>query len=105
MDATYIKVRRAGRIVSVAVIIAVGGNCDGRREVLGMTIGHSEAETFWTDFLRGLARRGLRGVKLVIFDAHEGIKESVAKVFSAICQRCRIHFMRNALAHAAKSGR
>jgi transposase-like protein len=61
LDATYIKVRRAGRIVSVAVIIAVGVNSDGRREVLGMTIGHSEAEVFWTEFLRSLARRGLRG--------------------------------------------
>ncbi len=105
MDATYIKVRRAGRIVSVAVIIAVGVNSDGRREVLGMAIGHSEAEVFWTDFLRSLARRGLRGVKLVISDAHEGIKASVAKVFSATWQRCRVHFMRNALAHAGKSGR
>jgi transposase-like protein len=105
MDATYIKVRRAGRIVSVAVIIAVGVNSDGRREVLGMAIGHSEAETFWTDFLRSLARRGLRGVKLVISDAHEGIKASIAKVFSATWQRCRVHFMRNALAHAGKSGR
>jgi transposase-like protein len=65
MDATYIKVRRDGRIVSVAVVIAVGVNSDGRREVLGMAIGHSEAEVFWTDFLRSLARRGLRGVKLV----------------------------------------
>ena len=105
MDATYVKIRRAGRIVSVAVIIAVGVNSDGRREVLGMAIGHSEAEIFWTDFLRSLARRGLRGVKLVISDAHEGIKASVAKVFSATWQRCQVHFMRNALAHAGKSGR
>ncbi len=66
IDATYVKVRQNGRIISVAVIIAVGVNTDGRREVLGMTIGASEAETFWTDFLRQLARRGLRGVKLVI---------------------------------------
>ena len=105
IDATYIKVRQAGRIVSVAVIIAVGVNSDGRREVLGMQIGHSEAEVFWTDFLRSLARRGLRGVKLVISDSHEGIKASVAKIFSATWQRCRVHFMRNALAHAGKSGR
>ena len=105
MDATYIKVRRDGRIVSVAVIIAVGVNSDGRREVLGMAIGHSEAEVFWTDFLRSLARRGLRGVKLVISDAHEGIKASVTKIFSATWQRCRVHFMRNALAYAGKSGR
>lgn len=72
LDATYVKVRQAGRIVSVAVIIAVGVNNDGRREILGMDIGPSEAETFWTEFLRKLARRGLRGVKLVISDAHEG---------------------------------
>ena len=105
IDATYVKVRQDGRIVSVAVIVAVGVNSDGRREVLGMDIGPSEAETFWTDFLRKLARRGLRGVKLVISDAHEGIKAAVAKVLNATWQRCRVHFMRNALAHAGKSGR
>jgi putative transposase len=105
IDATYVKVRQDGRIVSVAVIVAVGVNDDGRREVLGMDVGPSEAETFWTDFLRKLARRGLRGVKLVISDAHEGIKASVAKVMNATWQRCRVHFMRNVLAHAGRSGR
>ncbi|MGY4285121.1 putative transposase [Bradyrhizobium sp. LM2.7] len=105
IDATYVKVRQQGRIVSVAVIVAVGVNSDGRREVLGMDIGPSEAETFWTAFLRKLARRGLRGVKLVVSDAHEGIKATVAKVLNASWQRCRVHFMRNALAHAGKSGR
>jgi len=105
IDATYLKVRQNGRIVSVAVIVAVGVNSDGRHEVLGMDIGPSEAETFWTGFLRKLARRGLRGVKLVISDAHEGIKASVAKVLTATWQRCRVHFMRNALAHAGKNGR
>src|SRR4051794_11578731 len=105
IDATYVKVRQQGRIVSVAVIIAVGVNSDGRREVLGMDIGPSEAETFWTAFLRKLARRGLRGVKLVVSDAHEGIKATVDKVLNASWQRCRVHFMRNALAHAGKSGR
>jgi putative transposase len=105
IDATYVKVRQNGRIVSVAVIVAVRVNSDGRREVLGMDIGPSEAETFWTAFLRKLARRGLRGVKLVISDAHEGIKAAVAKVLHASWQRCRVHFMRNALAHAGKSGR
>lgn len=99
------KVREAGRIVSVAVTIVVGVNSDGRREVLGLDIGPSEAETFWTAFLRKLARRGLRGVKLVISDAHEGLKAAAAKVLSSGCQRCRVHFMRNALAHAGKSGR
>jgi len=105
IDATYLKVRQAGRIVSVAVILAVGVNGDGRREVLGMDIGPSEAETFWTEFLRKLARRGLRGVKLVISDAHEGIKAAVSKVLCASWQRCRVHFMRNVLAHAGRSGR
>src|SRR5436190_9573464 len=105
IDATYVKVRQAGRIVSVAVIVAVGVNADGRREVLGMDIGPSEAETFWTTFLRKLARRGLRGVKLVVSDAHEGIKAAVSRIFTATWQRCRVHFMRNALAHAGRSGR
>ena len=105
IDATYVKVRQAGRIVSVVVIVAVGVNADGRREVLGLDIGPSEAETFWTGFLRKLARRGLRGVKLVVSDAHEGIKAAVAKVLATTWQRCRVHFMRNALAHAGRSGR
>jgi transposase-like protein len=105
IDATYLKVRRGGRIVSVAAIIAVGVNSDGRREVLGMEIGTSEAEPIWTEFLRQLTRRGLRGVKLVVSDAHEGIKAAVTKVLCATWQRCRVHFMRNALAHAGKSGR
>jgi transposase-like protein len=105
IDATYVKVRQNGRIISVAVIIAVGVNGDGRREVLGLDIGPSEAETFWTAFLRKLSRRGLRGVRLAISDAHEGIKAAVAKVLNASWQRCRVHFVRNALAHAGKSGR
>ena len=105
LDATYVKVRRNHRIVSVAVIVAVGVNAVGRREVLGMDIGPSEAETFWTEFLRKLRRRGLRGVKLVVSDAHEGIKAAVAKLMNATWQRCRVHTMRNALAHAGKSSR
>jgi putative transposase len=112
IDATYVKMRRNHRIVSVAVIIAVAVNTDGRREVLGMDIGDSEAETrlrggrlFWTGFLCKLRRRGLRGVKLVISDAHEGIKAAVAKLMNASWRRCRVHAMRNALAHAGKSSR
>ena len=105
VDATYVKARESGRIVSAAVIVAVGVNSDGRREVLGMDIGPSEAETFWTEFLRKLARRGLRGVKLVISDAHEGIKAAIGKVLHASWQRCRVHFMRNVLAHAGRQGR
>jgi putative transposase len=105
IDATYVKVRQNGRVVSVAVIVAVGANAEGRREVLGMAIGPSEAEPFWTGFLRGLARRGLRGVKLVISDAHEGIKAAVSRIMHCTWQRCRVHFMRNLLAHANKNGR
>jgi putative transposase len=105
IDATYVKVREAGRIVSVAVIIAVGVNSEGMREVLGMAIGPSEAEPFWTSFLRSLMRRGLRGVKLVISDAHVGIRAAVAKVLKSTWQRCRVHFLRNALAHPGKGQR
>jgi len=105
LDATYIKTRQGGRIVSVAAIVAVAVNAQGRREVLGLAIGPSEAETFWTDFLRALTRRGLRGVKLVISDAHEGLKAAAAKVLGATWQRCRVHFMRNALAHVSKGQR
>lgn len=105
LDATYVKARRDHHIVSVAVIVAVGVNSDGRREVLGMTVGHSEAEPFWVDFLRSLARRGLRGVKLVVSDAHEGLKAAISKILNATWQRCRVHFMRNAIAHAGKTQR
>jgi len=105
IDATYVKVRQAGSIVSVAVIIAVAVNTDGVREVLGMAVGPSEAEPFWTDFLRSLTRRGLRGVKLVISDAHEGLKAAAAKVLKSTWQRCRVHFIRNALAYASKGQR
>src|SRR6185312_394664 len=105
LDATYINVRRDHHIVSVAVIVAVGVNTDGRREVLGMTIGHSEAEPFWVDFLRGLTRRGLRGVKLVVSDAHDGLKAAITKILCAAWQRCRVHFMRNAMAYAGKTQR
>jgi transposase-like protein len=80
-------VRRGGRIVSVAVTIAIGVNNDGRREVLGIAVGCSEAETFWTEFLRTLARRGLSDVKLVISDAHEGLKAAIARVLNATWQR------------------
>jgi len=98
-------VRRGSRIVSVASIIAIGVNADRRREVLGLEIGTSEAEPIWTEFLRKLTRRGIRGVKLVVSDAHESIKTAVSKVLNATWQHCRVHFMRNALAHAEKSGR
>jgi transposase-like protein len=102
LDATYLKVREGGRIVSVAVIIATGVNRDGRREILGLGIGPSEAATFWIDFLRTLVKRGLKGVKLVVSDAHEGLKHAIAQVLKATWQRCRVHFMRNALAYVPK---
>jgi putative transposase len=105
IDATYVKTREAGSIVSVAVIVAVAVNTEGQRQVIGMKVGPSEAETFWTEFLRSLMRRGLRGVKLVISDAHLGLKTAAAKVLKATWQRCRVHFMRNALAHANKTQR
>ncbi len=105
IDATYVKVRQAGRIVSVAVIIAVAVNTEGVREIVGVAVGASEAEPFWTKFLRDLTHRGLRGVKLVISDAHLGLKAAIAKVFTATWQRCRVHFMRNALAYANKGQR
>ena len=92
LDATYVKVRQTGRIVSVAVTVAVAVNDQGRREVLGVAIGASEAETFWTEFLRSLARRGLRGVKLVISDDHKGLKAAATRILGATWQRCRVHF-------------
>jgi putative transposase len=101
IDATYVKAREAGRIMSVATIIAVGVNTDGRREVLGVATGPSEAETFWKAFLRSLADRGLRGVKLVISDDHKGLRAAASRVFHATMQRCRVHWMRNVLAHVA----
>ena len=105
IDATYLKTREAGRIVSTAVILAVGVNTDGRREVLGIATGASEAEPFWTAFLRSLADRGLRGVKLVIADDHKGLRAAASRVFHAAHQRCRVHWMRNAMAHLAPKQR
>jgi putative transposase len=102
LDATYLKVREGGRIVSVAAIIAVAVDTDGRREIVGLSIGPSEAETFWSTFLKSLVRRGLKGVKLVISDAHEGLKHAIGKVLGAAWQRCRVHWMRCALARVPK---
>ena len=103
LDATYLKVREGGRIISKAVIIAVAVNEDGKREVLGVATGPSEAETFWTEFLRSLADRGLRGVKLVIADDHKGLRAAARRVFNATHQRCRIHWMRTAVAAMLKT--
>lgn len=103
LDATYIKQRQGGRIVAVAAIIAVAANTEGRREIVGLHIGPSEAEVFWSDFLKKLRARGLHGVKLVISDAHEGLKAAISRVMNATWQRCRVHWMRNAFAHVHKS--
>ena len=103
LDATYLKQREGGRIVSVAAIIAVAANTDGKREIVGLHIGPSEAETFWATFLKGMVRRGLRGVKLVISDAHEGLKAAVRRVVGASWQHRRVHWMRNALSYVPKA--
>ncbi len=105
IDATYLKSRQGGRILSVATIVAVAVNTDGRREVLGIATGASEAEVFWTEFLRSLADRGLRGVKLVIADDHKGLRAAARRVFNAGLQRCRVHWARNLLSHAAPKQR
>lgn len=103
LDATYVKVRKDGRVVSVAVIIACAVNLDGRREIIGMGIGESEAKQLWLSFLLGLKERGLQGVKLVISDSHSGLKAAIQQVFCASWQRCRVHFMRNVLARVNKA--
>ena len=95
LDATYLKQREGGRIVSVAAIIAVAANTEGKREIVGLHIGPSEAETFWATFLKSLLRRGLRGVKLVISDAHEGLKAAIRRVMGASWQRCRVGLLKN----------
>jgi len=104
LDATFLKVRENGRVVSMAVVMAVGVKATGEREVLGLDVGHSEDGAFWLQFLRGLVARGLSGVKLVISDAHEGLKGAIAAVLQgAAWQRCRVHFVRNALALVPKT--
>ncbi len=99
LDALYLKVRQNHRIVSLALVIAVGVDEAGERHLLGFDLGGSEAEAFWLDFLRSLVKRGVKTVQLVISDAHEGLKSAISQVFSgASWQRCRVHFMRNLLA-------
>jgi transposase-like protein len=103
LDATYVKVREQGRVVSMAVVIAIGLLASGEREVLGYDIGHSEDAAFWCQFLRSLVARGLSGVQLVISDAHAGLTEAITTVLlGASWQRCRVHFIRHALAQVPK---
>jgi putative transposase len=103
LDTTYLKVREGGRIMSVAAIIAFAVNTDGRREIISLTVGPSEAEFFWTEFLRSLKALRLNGLKLVVSDAHAGQQAAIARVFDAAGQRCRARWMRNALAHVQKA--
>jgi putative transposase len=103
LDALYPKVRQNHRVVSMALVIAVGVSEEGERTLLGFDVGASEEEAFWKDFLRGLKKRGLKGVQLVISDAHGGLKQAISAVLAgASWQRCRVHFMRNVLAHIPK---
>jgi putative transposase len=104
LDATFVKVRQDGRVVSQAVVIAIGVRTSGEREVLGVDVGASEDGAFWLSFLRSLVARGLQGVQLVISDAHQGLRSAIAAVLTgASWQRCRVHFVRNALALVPKS--
>ncbi len=103
-DATYVKGRVNGRVVSRAVVVATGVTATGDREVLGVDVGDSESGAFWTSFFQGLRARGLDGVKLVISDHHLGLKTAIESVFvGAAWQRCRVHFMRNVLARVPKA--
>jgi putative transposase len=104
LDGTFVKVRENGRVVSQAIVIAIAVTTSGEREVLGMDVGPSESGAFWLAFLRDLVARGLNGVKLVISDAHGGLKAAIGSVLQgASWQRCRVHFMRDALALVPKS--
>ena len=106
VDATYHKVRVDGRVISQATVVAVGVTTEGERQVLGVDVGPSEDRAFWTAFLRSLVKRGLKGVRLVISDAHEGLKQAIGTVLTGTTwQRCRVHFMRNLLATVPQGAR
>jgi putative transposase len=102
LDAKVEKVRDGGRVVNKALVIAHGVHETGRREILGLDVGEAETEAFWTDFLRGLVKRGLIGVQLAISDAHAGLKAAIAKVLGCSWQRCTVHFLRDCLGHARR---
>ncbi len=103
VDATYVKAHDGARVVSKAIVVATGVSAEGNREVLGLAVGDSEDKAFWTSFLRSLRARGLSGVRLVISDAHEGLRASIeAVMLGAAWQRCRVHFMRNVLCRVPK---
>src|SRR3954468_24184782 len=102
LDAKVEKVRDGGRVVHKAVVIAHRVHETGRKEIVGIDVGEAETEAFWTEFLRSLIKRGLVGVQLVISDAHEGLKNAIARVLSCPWQRCTVHFLRDMLGHARK---
>src|SRR6478752_3931134 len=108
VDATYLHVRTdtaaGGQVTSKAVVVATGVTADGRREILGVDVGDSEDEVFWRAFLTGLKKRGLTGVRLVISDQHAGLVAALRRAFQGVAhQRCRVHFIRNLLAHVPKA--
>ncbi len=99
LDATFHKVREGGRVVSLAMVCAIGVSTEGQRQILGIDVGLSEDHVFWKGFLRALVRRGLKGCQLVVSDAHEGLRKAIEQVLTGVSwQRCRVHFMRNLLA-------
>ena len=102
LDAKVEKVRDGGRVQRKCVVIAHGVHETGRREIIGLDVGEAETEAFWTDFVRSLVARGLVGVQLIISDAHEGLKNAIAKVLGAPWQRCTVHFLRDCLGHARR---
>jgi putative transposase len=102
LDAKVEKVRDGGRVVNKALVIAHGVHETGRREILSIDVGEAATEAFWTDFLRGLVKRGLIGVQLAISDAHAGLKAAIAKILGCAWQRCTVDFLRDCLGHARK---
>ena len=103
LDATFHKVRQAGRVTSVATVVAIGVSATGERHILGAQTGQSEDHQFWVAFLRSLIKRGLKGVRLVISDAHEGLRQAIAKVLAdTTWQRCRVHFIAQPPVHRAQ---
>ena len=102
LDAKVEKVRDGGRVVRKCLVIAHGAHQSGRREVIGLDCGECETEAFWREFLRGLVKRGLAGVQLVVSDAHEGLKNAIGQVLGCPWQRCTVHFIREALGHARR---
>jgi transposase-like protein len=102
LDAKIEKVRDNGRVVRKALVLAYAVHESGYREVIGLDVGEAETEAFWRSFLRGLVRRGLSGVQLIVSDAHEGLKNAIAQVLGCPWQRCTVHFLREALGHARR---